>query len=512
MNNWHDISDDELDGIFRDSADKHEVEFEQASWDKMTQKLDLVNSHSVEPQKTNSWIVRGLIPLSLLLLILIGTVIYRQVAEPNEGNSTKVRENVTSINKSKPNDVDTNKVYTRIGKSNLDDLKTNENAVFNQKISSTEPLENDTETIQKQDVTKPDFIKTEKEKLKLPENSSTKPTLDRTKSKREEVAEVDKIENQHKKINKTSKQYLSEKESKASQKNIYSKSKTSSAQNNPSSNLEGKDFEVKSIDNQLVIITPELDKNGELEPSKTKFVYLTPIPNRAINLHTKFDLPAIHSPISVLLENKMPSSPVINQFKKGLSLRLVYSPDLSLILGDKIGKIGRNIGVLAEYRLNNRLSINSGVVRSLKYYEAYPEDYTWIWNQTNTPLTEINATCDMLDIPLNIRYDITQKNNSRLFTSVGFTSYVMLNEIYKYNYVNNYDPSIKWKQWEGKTGAYPFSILNFSAGYERQIFRKISIQAEPFIKIPLGQVGFGKVKLASMGVFFSAKYPLFQKK
>jgi hypothetical protein len=114
----------------------------------------------------------------------------------------------------------------------------------------------------------------------------------------------------------------------------------------------------------------------------------------------------------------------------------------------------------------------------------------------------------MLDVPLNIRYDITQKPNSRWFVSSGMTSYFMLKEQYVYNYENPADPKIKWKNWEGKTGPYYLGTINFSMGYERQIFGKLSLQAEPFFKMPISKVGFGQVHLSTIGLFISAKYPL----
>jgi hypothetical protein len=51
-----------------------------------------------------------------------------------------------------------------------------------------------------------------------------------------------------------------------------------------------------------------------------------------------------------------------------------------------------------------------------------------------------------------------------------------------------------------------FSVLNLSVGYERQVSRNFSVQAEPFFKQPLSGVGFGKVKLNTTGIFLSVKY------
>jgi hypothetical protein len=51
-----------------------------------------------------------------------------------------------------------------------------------------------------------------------------------------------------------------------------------------------------------------------------------------------------------------------------------------------------------------------------------------------------------------------------------------------------------------------FSVLNLSLGYEKQVGRNISLQAEPFFKQPLRGLGFGNVKLNTTGIYFSVKY------
>jgi hypothetical protein len=81
----------------------------------------------------------------------------------------------------------------------------------------------------------------------------------------------------------------------------------------------------------------------------------------------------------------------------------------------------------------------------------------------------------------------------------------MLSEKYNYSY-DSYAPYLK-PSWSGRsTGEHYFSVANLSAGYERNMGRSLSLQVEPFLKLPLGGVGFGKVKLISSGVFLSVKY------
>lgn len=198
--------------------------------------------------------------------------------------------------------------------------------------------------------------------------------------------------------------------------------------------------------------------------------------------------------------------------KKGIFFRIGYSPDLSSISGNKTTKVGTNYSALIEWRMSPKWTINGGIIKSMKYYDAYPEQYNWPanWKKPPNPLIEIIATCNMLDIPINLRYDFKSTQNKTFFVSSGITSYVMLKEKYEYEYENNDDPSIKWKKWEGSTGNYKLGVLNLSAGMEFITKKKVSFQLEPYSKISLMDIGFGKVKLNSFGLLISSKIPIYK--
>jgi hypothetical protein len=200
---------------------------------------------------------------------------------------------------------------------------------------------------------------------------------------------------------------------------------------------------------------------------------------------------------------------------RGLSIRVVVSPDLSAIGLKNFAKPGTNYGVLAEYRFNKRFSAQAGVIQSKKVYKATTEQYAWPanWKWSVLP-TGVDAICDMLDIPINLRYDLAIRPMgegrlpTRWFVSGGVTTYVMQREQYAYVYANPKNPWIKVKSWETKTGRYNFSNLNLSMGYERPIGRRLSWQVEPFLKMPLREVGYFKIHLLSTGAFLSVKYRL----
>lgn len=48
-----------------------------------------------------------------------------------------------------------------------------------------------------------------------------------------------------------------------------------------------------------------------------------------------------------------------------------------------------------------------------------------------------------------------------------------------------------------------FSVFNLSAGYQKNISKSVSLTVEPYIRVPLSGVGYGKVKLNSSGVLFT---------
>jgi len=198
----------------------------------------------------------------------------------------------------------------------------------------------------------------------------------------------------------------------------------------------------------------------------------------------------------------------------GLSVRALIAPDLSTIGLTNFSRPGTNGGLMLEYQYH-RWRIQAGILRSIKVYQANESMYeSKATSQWDVAPSSIDGRCNMLDIPINLRYDlalIPRRNPlppSRWFVSGGTTTYYMLREDYTYNYDNPADPKIKYRDWTTETGRYGFSQLNVSAGYERALTPRLFWQVEPFLKVPLRGVGFYKVNLLSTGAFFSLRYKL----
>lgn len=184
-----------------------------------------------------------------------------------------------------------------------------------------------------------------------------------------------------------------------------------------------------------------------------------------------------------------------------------FSPDFSTVgMGNFIAPGFRWNGML-EIGFAKRFRLNTGIVWIKNKYEAYGEEYQappGYWHNGIVP-EETYGECVMIDIPLNVRYDIIKKDRHKIFLSAGSSTYLVMKEDY-YFYYQSYDPDLP-KYWgTDETTTYPFGIINISFGYQYDIGRRGAIQVEPFIKLPTSGIGWGNVDLHTVGMYFMYKY------
>ncbi|MPR34084.1 hypothetical protein [Salmonirosea aquatica] len=197
------------------------------------------------------------------------------------------------------------------------------------------------------------------------------------------------------------------------------------------------------------------------------------------------------------------------------SIRLGISPDLSAVrMSDMMHPMqpGPSASLLVERSISNKWTLQTGIVRSLKKYSApfsdyHPDKHLY---QTTLPVS-VDGTCTVFEVPLNVRFDVFQSQKTRWFAGAGVSSYKMQKENYIYNYATYVHNAAKGWGPNG-TGWYLLSHANASMGYERRLSSRLSLVAEPYLRIPLRGVGFGKVNLFTGGVWLSARYtPIFRK-
>jgi len=220
--------------------------------------------------------------------------------------------------------------------------------------------------------------------------------------------------------------------------------------------------------------------------------------------------PAAANPTAASSTKKGPAK---EKTKDRFAFSVLTGIDKSNIHGTGSNKLGYNFGAQVSYSLSKRWSLNTGFIYTKKNYSAEGEDFhppKHYWTNYVT-LNSLDGNCAMWDIPLNVRYNITTKPTNTWFVSTGLSSYIMRKQAYTYDYMYMGAPTTR--DWETSSQENEwFKILNLSAGYERALNKSWSIQAEPFLKIPLSGIGFGSMDMSSYGILVGIKYkPVFNK-
>ncbi len=206
--------------------------------------------------------------------------------------------------------------------------------------------------------------------------------------------------------------------------------------------------------------------------------------------------------------DSLPPRPQAQPYR--LQLGLAAAPELSAVHPNRLAAPGPSVGMQLDYRLTRRWHLSTALLYTVKRYGAAGTDYTvpyalphgWV-------IRDVDAVCRIIDIPLNVRYDLWQRPSYQLFASAGLSSLFMKREQYTYNYDPVYGRPIPSYAFEVDNGSrHLLKVLNLSAGYERRLGARWSAQAEAFAKLPLAGVGYGAVRLRSAGVFFSLRYGL----
>lgn len=465
MKDWNDISDEEFDDALRDISLNHKEEVWPDAWPLMEEKLE-------EENRKRRFLIFWRSAAALLIfgaLGIISTLYFKKenletkrtnFENKNEKNiplaENKTQKQIAQAEntkqKSVPNQVDyskdSNSIKTQTGIKAEKKKKTN----FAKKYDTNSALKQ----VLAKDNLKPEFTQNNQ----IPDKTIP---IDELLSQ--------KINN---KTQSTQKPDLEQTEEKTKVAIFEKKSEIGNAKEIAAIKAEPQPQEAYFKEDTVVILTNQS--------------------NEAVNQNASNDI------------SEALSSEQANILRK-FALNLGFSPDYSKVVASEFGPLGYNLQVILDYKISQKWALRAGVIKSLKLYDAYPEDYAWPvkWGKPSSPLREVEATCDMLDIPISLSYQILKKGSNQLYTTLGITNYKMINEKYEYFYENDADPNLKWRKWEGSSGFFGAGVVNMSLGIERKLTNFLSVQLEPFVKIPIKNVGFGDVKLLTTGLFLNIK-------
>ena len=192
-----------------------------------------------------------------------------------------------------------------------------------------------------------------------------------------------------------------------------------------------------------------------------------------------------------------------------LSLLLSFAPDFSST-SNQYAAPGKAFGAMIQYHFLKKWSLSVGVIKNNKKYTGDGEDYQppkgyWKYYTNGIVPYSIDGACTVLEFPLMLQYTIATNGKNRWLAGAGTSSYVMLDESYHY-YFDRPNPGAN-DGWESRSSSKFFmNMLNFTVGYERQVFPGLMIGIEPYVKVPLEAIGWSNIRLFSTGASFTLRY------
>lgn len=212
----------------------------------------------------------------------------------------------------------------------------------------------------------------------------------------------------------------------------------------------------------------------------------------------------------VLAESNLETKPSTVHSKVIWSLGFNAGPEYNTAGGLNKAKGNLNGGISFSGKLK-KFSLSLGANYGIKNYSASANQYHGIKPQFIPLITNINATCNILEVPLSLSYQLFSGKKSSFDLNAGISSYFMLKEKYVYQYTTNSGYPERTVSVNNQNQHY-FKVLQLSGTYylpSKNSSNQLGI--EPFVKLPLAGVGIGAVELKSYGINLHFNYQ-FKKK
>jgi len=526
------LSDKELDRLSREAADAYEVEKNTSSWEALENRLDQELGTAPRPNPAVPPPRRFISPIAYISLIILLISSGYFLLKSGKKSDITDKVNYTLNNSDSKNSAENNEGTNTSGsgiteqKKNEPDAATDANGTLNKQESATTDNTEEANAVSnaspKKEKTYLDNLKSIAEKeleKKDGKKLGKKETGKSTSLSFDEVSNESVASNQNKLINNENLKNNTDKKRKTDELKSAAANKTNESDISKHFISKGKekndlasieDDKNSSIDNPINL--KNSDNPNTEEDLKHAWLEGTVL---AANHHK-----IIVSDSSLNTEVSRLHDEMINLNKKNKSLSINRSLQIGILFAPDFSKvkyvyenyhIGTSVGITLSYQLLHKFSINSGVLYANKFYQASGDDFHQQQQQLSAALVNehvefVRGSFKMIEMPLNLRYDFSADGNSIFFVNGGLSSYFILDQDNSY-FCHDYVGSQRWiKENDGKNQSYWFSMLNLSLGFETFVQKNVSLQFDPYVKLPLKNIGVGNMRLNSYGINIGIKY------
>lgn len=198
---------------------------------------------------------------------------------------------------------------------------------------------------------------------------------------------------------------------------------------------------------------------------------------------------------------------------RSLEFGLSFAPDFASVNSLAGDRPGSSIGLTVDYQFANHWYLGSGLLLDRKIFSARIQDFHapqqfYADNGMNgADVYLVKGSFEMLEIPLNLRYDFSVTGNTLFFISSGLSSYLMTSQHNNYYYKLTWNPRDNGcTPLTSPDQSYIFSAVNLSMGVETGLSNSLSMMIAPYIKIPTRGIGVGQVQMNTVGINFALKF------
>lgn len=259
-------------------------------------------------------------------------------------------------------------------------------------------------------------------------------------------------------------------------------------------------------------VTPELYQRNNLSNSNDFDRQKTPV----LRIPARF-ITAVSSEI-LTTENSIDVQTAVPELQDaGPQQSLAVSVGAGLILGmidkgEELKTTPRYVADL-EYRIGPHIAIGTGLAFNRITYrspgQAYdPKGERWV---RDVEPVFVDAHCEILEIPLSIKYFLKGSRSNTFYGSVGTINYLLLKENYDFTY-NEVANDLKMS-WEGRNAnTHLFGVGHVNLGFQRKLRGQSSIRVESFVHVPLTGIGQGQTNLFNAGVTLNYTFDFLKKR
>jgi hypothetical protein len=188
--------------------------------------------------------------------------------------------------------------------------------------------------------------------------------------------------------------------------------------------------------------------------------------------------------------------------ESGFYIGLVAATDFSKVKSALYHSTGFDGGLIAGYRVNKKLSLETGVIWNKKSYNSEGQYFSMAKVGSAMPagmiINDIESHSSLIEIPLKVKYDFIRKRSSAFYIGAGVSAYIMTKEKNMYHVTMNGNQEKMSGVYETNSYGIP-AVAGVSVGYERKVSGKMDIRLEPFVKVPLRGIGVGSLPVTSAG-------------